>query len=96
MALNNLSFRGKLGSSVGNISRDGARSVIDENFKDLDLSHKAKDYFSRKMDDAGNIEGRKFNSIVDQAQKNGLISHEKAEKIKDRVDLPDNLNEHWN
>lgn len=94
MALN-LNFMGKVNASSGNPTLSGAKEIVNKEFRKDDLSSKARSYFSREISKAGNITGKKFDDIVNEAHKKGIIDAGKAEKMKDTAKLPDSLNKHW-
>lgn len=90
-----LTFKNRGSSNVGRFSRSSARREIDEHFNGLSLDSKTREHFVRELDRGGDITGKEFNEIVNDAKKKGLINSQKAEKIKDIVKLPDNYNKHW-
>ncbi|HDZ85576.1 MAG TPA: hypothetical protein ENH35_03465 [Candidatus Moranbacteria bacterium] len=90
-----LTFKNRGSSNVGRFSRNSARRTIGEHFHRLSLDSKTKEHFIRELDRGGDITGKEFNDIVNDAHEKGLINSQKAEKIKDIVKLPDNYNKHW-
>jgi len=81
MALN---FRNRGSSHAGKFTRRSAQSTVNsDQFKNLRLSHKAKKYLRDGLDERGNISGKKFNELVDEAHQKGLLKVDKARKMKD-------------
>lgn len=92
MALN---FKKSGSISAGDYSANSARQEFSKISSSLGLADKARAHFIQALEKGGNITGREFNQIVDDACQEGLIDGDKAEKIKDAVNLPDNYNKHW-
>ncbi len=89
-------FKLKTSTIIGRFTSDRIREIIKEQFSDLYLSSEAKNFLAQKLGNGQIINGSVFNEKVDEAKSKGYITSEEAEKIKDKVRLPDNLNKHWN
>ena len=89
-----LDFHRMRSRKVGFFSRESALDVVNNQFGKMGLPDKARTFFVRELDRGGNVTGEKFNKIVNEANRRGLISSNTAEKIKDSVKLPDNFNDH--
>lgn len=83
-------------TNAGRFSYSMAKRIVDDQFSTLGLEFEARDFIARKMKDTGELKGREFNEIINDACEKDYILDDQAEKIKDRVNLPDNYNDHWN
>lgn len=80
---------------AGRFTDDMIREILEEQFGDLQLTSETKNHLARELGSGEMINAAKFNDEIDEAHKRGYITADKAEKIKDRAKLPDNMNEHW-
>lgn len=91
----NLDFKRSGETSVGSFSPESAKAAVKSQLGGLGLNFKTIKHISEGLDHGGNITGKEFNDIIDEAESKGLIDKWKAEKIKDAVRLPDSYNKQW-
>ena len=82
-------------TTAGRFTSDMVRAILEDQFGDLHLTLEVINFLSRELGSGETINGNKFNEKINEARQRGYITAEKAEKIKDRVRLPDTMNEHW-
>jgi hypothetical protein len=88
MDANHFDFQHMDHHAVGRFTPENVREIVNSQFGDMNLTMEAKNHLVHELGSGRIIAGKDFHEILREAHDKGLITLEKAQRMRDAVRLP--------